>query len=161
MKSKLLRRFGPLAVCSALLFSSAVHAERREGPYGEGRMEKRGDDKARKKRREKMEAKLGLSTDQKARLDEHRKKTREEGRRLHELLGQKRDALRDELEKNDLDMAKIKALNAEIKDVGGQLVDHRLNSVLEVRQILTADQFKKFRELHKESGDRPEHSEHE
>ncbi|MBI4396110.1 MAG: Spy/CpxP family protein refolding chaperone [Elusimicrobia bacterium] len=96
---------------------------------------------------EEVHQQLNLTPEQEKKLEEHRRTHREQAKALHEEQKQKREALRQELEKPELDMAKVKALHDEMKGVHDKLADHRLDGILEVRQVLTPEQFKKFQEL--------------
>lgn len=54
--------------------------------------------------------------------------------------------LKKELEKPDTDMNKINAVINEIKNLTGQQLELRVNSILATKQILTPEQFKKLQE---------------
>ncbi|MBI4668813.1 MAG: periplasmic heavy metal sensor [Elusimicrobia bacterium] len=107
-----------------------------------------------KDREEKMERKheqifkeLGLTPEQKKQLTEHRKIHREQARQLQKTLKEKRKILKQELEKSDFNEARVKEAHAQMKEIQNKLTDHRLEGILKVRQIMTAEQFKKFQEL--------------
>jgi Spy/CpxP family protein refolding chaperone len=113
--------------------------------------------------RERMEKKmdniieeLGLSPEQKEAILEHKKSHRQEMEETHKAMREKHDALKAELEKEELDQARIKALVAEIKELEGSMVDARVEGILAIRKILTLEQFKIFQEktksLHKKRG---------
>ncbi len=87
---------------------------------------------------------LNLAEEQKKLLEENRKSHKEEARALFKDMRQKRDALRQELEKGALNMDNINQINNELKKLQAEMLDHRLAGVLEVRKILTPEQFKKF-----------------
>ena len=53
-------------------------------------------------------------------------------------------AMKQELQKQNLDTGKIDQLNNELKKLQSQLLDQRLAATLEVRKILSPEQFKKF-----------------
>lgn len=111
------------------------------------------DEKWEEKHEEKMREihkQLGLTPDQEKQLEEHRKAHREQAKALRAQLKEKREALRLELEKPQLDMDRISAVHAEMKQIHDKLADHRLQGILEVRRIVSAEQFKKFHELMKE-----------
>jgi Spy/CpxP family protein refolding chaperone len=46
-----------------------------------------------------------------------------------------------------LDMAQINQFHTTLKDLHGRRADHRLEGILEVRKILTPEQFSEFMEL--------------
>ena len=55
-------------------------------------------------------------------------------------------ALKNELEKNVTDREKILRLASEMKSIQGTMVDMRIKSILEVRQVMTPEQFAQFQE---------------
>jgi Spy/CpxP family protein refolding chaperone len=59
-------------------------------------------------------------------------------------MRQKMASLRQELEKSELNMQVIYQTNNELKQLQTQMLDNRLERILEVRKILTPGQFKKF-----------------
>ena len=87
---------------------------------------------------------LNLTEEQKKMLEENKAKHKEEMKTLFAAMKETRISMRQELQKETLDMAKINQINDELKKLQAQTVDHRLESVLVVRKILSPDQFKKF-----------------
>ncbi len=87
---------------------------------------------------------LNLTDEQKKLLEANKAKHREEMKALAGQMKEKKAEVRQELQKDQLDMAKITQLNNELKALQAQMLDHRLESTLEVRKILTPEQFKKF-----------------
>ncbi len=107
--------------------------------------------------REKIEARmlevykqLDLSPEQEKQLKAHINKQKEQGKDIHESIRAKREEMKIELQKQELNMAKINKINSELKSIKSKKSDHRLESILEVREILTVEQFLKFMELKKE-----------
>ena len=107
--------------------------------------------------REKMRAKmlevfkqLDLSPEQEEQLKTHRKNHRGQGKEFRENIKAKKEAIRNELQKEELNMENVYKIHNELKDLLIQKADHRLEGILEVRKILTAEQFRKFCELRKE-----------
>ncbi len=105
----------------------------------------------RQKFMEKMEQKmqevykdLNLTDEQKKALDENKTKNRAQTKELFKQMKDKKDAIRDELQKETLDSAKIEQIHNELKQLSNQMLDNRFNGILEVRKILTQEQFKKF-----------------
>lgn len=149
------------------MFLAGVRAEARPGREGKeegrGRMGDRGPGskdwaKKRKERFEKMKKDLGLSQKQEQELEAHKEKHRKEAQALREELRAKREAMKAELDKPSLDEARVTALNEELKVLQGKLADQRLRGILEVRKILTPEQFKKFHEhVRGPRGDGPGH----
>jgi Spy/CpxP family protein refolding chaperone len=149
------------ATAAGVLLSGAAYAEPPDqGPQNSQRGERMQG------KHEEFFKELGLSEDQKKALADNRKKHREEMKQLGQAMRDKMAQMHQELQKDNLDMGKINQIQGELKTLQGQMVDHRLAGILEVRKILTPDQFKKFSQKmqeHKEHwGDRrKEGREHE
>ncbi len=126
-----------LAVVALVGFASVAHAEGGRDSY-----------EARKAARIKaIQERLDLSAEQEALLESHRAKHRQEARQLRETVRITKEALREELQRPEMDMEKINQLHAHLKDLHGRRADHRLEGILEVRKILTPRQFSEFMEL--------------
>ncbi len=107
--------------------------------------------------REKMQARmlevlkqLDLSPEQEKQLKTQRNKHREQKKEMHENIKAKRDEMKTELQKQELNMAKINKINSELKSIKSINADYKLEGILEVRSILTTEQFTKFMELKRE-----------
>jgi Spy/CpxP family protein refolding chaperone len=107
--------------------------------------------------REKMRAKmlevfkqLDLNPEQEEQLQAHRKNHRGQADGFRESLRAKKEAIKNELQKEELNMEEIYKIHNELKGLHSKKADHRLEGILEVRKILTAEQFRKFCELRKE-----------
>lgn len=124
---------------AVLVGPSLAHAEW-DGP-------RHGDKAFKEKMKEhrlEMQKELGLTKEQQEKLDANRKAQKEQMQVLRKTKQEKMEALRQELQKEQMEEAKINQLNGEIKQLQSQLSDLRINSVMEVRKILTPEQFKKF-----------------
>ncbi len=135
-----------LGIIGMMLLSSNVYSQP-AGDFPPGR----------EAMREKMRAQmlnifkqLNLSPEQEKQLNTHRKKHREQGKEIHTNIKAKREAMKEELQKQDLDMNKINKIHSEMKSMHSKKADHRLEGILEVRKILTTEQFVKFMELEKD-----------
>jgi Spy/CpxP family protein refolding chaperone len=95
-------------------------------------------------KRQQFYSDLGLSDEQKKLLDENRKKQREQNKQIFSQVKEKTALLRQELQEEPLNTEKIYQTNNELKKLQEQISDNRVERILEVRKILTADQFKKF-----------------
>ncbi len=62
----------------------------------------------------------------------------------------KKEAIRNELQKEELDLERIYTIYNELKSLILKKIDHRLKGIPEARKILTTEQFRKFCELRKE-----------
>jgi Spy/CpxP family protein refolding chaperone len=98
----------------------------------------------REARMEKMDILLDLTPEQKEQLQTFRKSHRAEGATFHEEMQAVRKEIGDEIEKPELDMAKISQLQTRLKELQARQADHRLEGILNVRQTLTPAQFTKF-----------------
>ena len=87
---------------------------------------------------------LNLTDQQKKMLEENKAKHKEDMKAALDAIKQTRAAMRQELQKEKLDMAKVGQINDELKKLEAQMIDRRLESVLEVRKILSPQQFQKF-----------------
>jgi len=87
---------------------------------------------------------LRLTDEQKKLLEKNKNKYREQTKTLFTRMRQKMDSLRQELEKSELNMQVIGQINNELKQLQSQMLDNRLEHILEVRKILTPGQFKEF-----------------
>lgn len=95
-------------------------------------------------KREQLYKELNLTAEQKNALKENKNKHREESKALFENMRAKKDLMREELSKDTVNMDKINQIQSEIKELQTKMSDQRLQGILEVRKILTPEQFKKF-----------------
>jgi Spy/CpxP family protein refolding chaperone len=112
------------------------------GPQGEGASN-------REKHFENIIKDLNLTPEQQQLLDKNRTQNREKERRLRDEIFEKKNLLREELSQPEFNMNEIKQIHNEIKALLAQVEDNRLDGILEVRNILTAE---KFREFHQKMG---------
>ncbi|MGA2775813.1 MAG: periplasmic heavy metal sensor [Candidatus Omnitrophota bacterium] len=87
---------------------------------------------------------LGLTNEQRKLLEENKNKYREQTKALFAQMRQKMTLLRQKLEKSELNIQEIQQTNNELKQLQAQMLDNRLERILEVRKILTPEQFRKF-----------------
>ena len=87
---------------------------------------------------------LSLTDEQKTQLENNKQKNREKRKALFTKIRSYKDALNKELMKTNVDMNKVNDIQSQFKALQSQMTDERLNSILEVRRILTPDQFTKF-----------------
>jgi len=97
----------------------------------------------------KMYEELGITEEQKKAFKLHKDSHHKETKALREKIKAKRKAFRQALEDPNADNNTIKAANNELKALSNSLDDSRLNGVLEIRKILTPEQFQKFNEMEK------------
>ena len=146
MKVNFIKFVYALGIIGMILLSSNVYSQP-TGDFPPGREAMREKMKARMLEVFKQ---LDLSPEQEKQLNAHRKGHREEGKEIHESIRAKREAMKEELQKQDLDMEKINKIHSELKSMHSKKADHRLEGILEVRKILTNEQFVKFMELRKD-----------
>jgi len=132
-------------MCTGVFLSSPSFA----GPEGEGPHNFEASEK-RKAKKDEVFKELNLTEEQKKALEANKSAHRQEAKELSKVVQDKMDVMREELQKETLDVAKINQVQAEMKDAQAKMVDHRLAGILEVRKILSAEQFKKFNEKMKE-----------
>lgn len=126
-----------LALSSPAAYADSCH-------YGDKGAKEYSDNK--ETRHDKFFKDLNLTADQKKMLDENKAKHKEAVKAIFDKIKGERDLMRQELQKPELDMGKINQINEEIKKLEAQKLDSMLQHVLEVRKILTPEQFKKFTE---------------
>jgi Spy/CpxP family protein refolding chaperone len=95
-------------------------------------------------RKDWMDKDLNLTEDQKKMLEANKNQNREGMKTLFQSIKEKRSLIREELQKSQLDIGKINQIQGELKELQAKMLDHRLEGILEVRKILTPEQFKKF-----------------
>jgi Spy/CpxP family protein refolding chaperone len=145
-----------LAVAAvALLWSGTGYAEKGKSDD----KEKDGTKWAEKMeaRREEFYKELGLNEEQKKALKENKDKHRKEKKELFESMHEKMKLMHEELGQENLDMTKINQIQDDLKAVQAKMIDQRLAHILEVRKILTPEQFKKFSEKMKDHKKRGGH----
>ena len=143
-------------IVTSFLFLSAVNGysdeswgqrgRGREGKF-QGKWQKRAED---------IHKQLNLTPEQDKQLKEHREKHRSAMKVLYQQIKAKREQIRAELQKPNFDINEVKRIHNELKSLQAQIDDYRLDGILEVRQILTPEQFAKFislTERHKASGE--------
>ncbi|MDE2214612.1 MAG: periplasmic heavy metal sensor [Candidatus Omnitrophica bacterium] len=145
---KILFCFLSSSLLMAVPLALAQDAPGHEGHFPNARMEKRIHE---------VFNQLGLTEEQKKELQANKEKYRpriiSERRQMRAVM----EALRKELMKPRLNMARIHQLHNRTKDLMSQMEDDRLTSILAVRVILTQEQFTKFVNLM----DRFKHERHE
>lgn len=105
-------------------------------------------------RKQEMFKELNLTDEQKQKIDDNSTKNRNDAKGLYSQMKELRNAMRQELEKDTLDLDKINQIQSQIKQTNEQIMDNRLQGILEVRGILTPEQFRKFSEKMNEHRER-------
>lgn len=119
--------------------------EQGRGGHGEMRGHQEGNER-RGPDFEKMAQELGLTEEQQTQLKEHRQQSMQQAKAIREQLKSKKEEIRQELQKEDVDIARVKAIHEQIKALIAQREDGRLEGILKLREVLTAEQFQKMHE---------------
>jgi Spy/CpxP family protein refolding chaperone len=93
---------------------------------------------------------LNLSDDQTKQLKDSYKKQKEAMKSLFEQIKTNREALNAEITKATPDMNQVNTIETQLKALQSQMVDGHLNSILEIKKILTPEQFAGYMALKKE-----------
>ena len=103
-------------------------------------------EEGKRNQRQNIYQQLDLSPEQAGQLKTLRNTYREQRQQYRDNIQAKKEELRKELQKQDLDMGKIDQLHSELKTMLNQREDNRLKEILEVREILTSEQLGRFLE---------------
>ncbi len=137
----LLRTIMAIAAAGLLVSASPAQAQ----PWKDGQFQ--AMKKEREARIERVYAQLNLSEQQKQLLEANKQRHKAASKALFKDIRAAMDAVGEELKKKDMDRNKVVALYAQVKNLHSQRLDERFNSIMEVRKILTQEQFAKFSEL--------------
>ncbi len=96
------------------------------------------------KKTEEIYSQLNLTDEQKKMLEVNKEAHWGKRKAAFETMRVLKDSLNSELMKPELDMNRINEIQARLKNFHARMTDERLNSILEVRKILTPEQFSKF-----------------
>ena len=139
-----------LVIAAVFMLVAGGAAQARPAGDGQaGRMEKA---RLMQERHEAMVKELGLSDEQQQKIQQHRTDMKADRQAVRQALRDKRDKMRQALEQPELDMVLIQQIQGEIKALIIQREDDRLAGVLQMRQILTPEQFAQFHVKMKEQG---------
>ena len=108
----------------------------------------------------KMIEELGLTEEQQQKLEDHKNTHKSQMNEQREAKKDLHAQLKAEIEKVELDTGTIYSIHEQIKALDIEMADHRLEGMLQIREILTPEQFKIFHEKfgkkkEKGHGDRP------
>jgi Spy/CpxP family protein refolding chaperone len=142
MKTKVLIGIGALIIVASLNYMAVnAYAESEEKAYGE----KQKWSRQRQEKYDKLTESLGLSEEQIALLKNRKQVKMESREKLRSKLRAEEKALKQELEKSVSDDTKIKELADSIKNIHSEMVDERIRGILEIKAILTAEQYAEFK----------------
>ncbi|MBF0253244.1 MAG: Spy/CpxP family protein refolding chaperone [Candidatus Omnitrophica bacterium] len=107
---------------------------------GKGKWEGKKCDSEKGEKMEKMMDELGLTDDQKTQLKSMREGNKEVHKALKEKMKANQEAIREELGKDVTDKAKIDSLINESAELYKQKMQGRIDNVLGMKSVLTAEQ---------------------
>lgn len=93
---------------------------------------------------------LNLTEDQQNQLKDIKQKQRDARKSAFEQLKANKTAFESEIVKATPDMTKITDLQTQLKTLQSQMVDDHLNSILEIKKLMTPEQFAGYMALEKE-----------
>jgi len=140
---KMTKRNTMAAVLAVLIvFSFAISAFSEEGCAPQDR---KGMFRQRvEAKKQELIAELQLTPDQQAVMESIRSANRDEMKEMSQAMKNKRQELAEELKKYDSDPAVIEAKKAELKEILSVMVDARVDNILEMKEVLNAEQYEKF-----------------
>jgi len=95
---------------------------------------------------------LGLNPEQQEKLEAHRKAQWAQNKEVREQMKAKMQALHEEIGKPNMDPAQVKGLVDEVNTLKGHLFAQHINGILEMKEILTPEQFAKMQAHFKDRG---------
>jgi periplasmic protein CpxP/Spy len=93
---------------------------------------------------------LNLTPEQKEKIEAQRKEQKSAMKNLRESLKAKHEELRAEMDKEKTDKAKIESITAELKKLEAQRIDQDVKGILQMKETLTPEQFKKLGAMREE-----------
>ncbi|MCM8787465.1 MAG: Spy/CpxP family protein refolding chaperone [Candidatus Omnitrophica bacterium] len=128
-----------LAIFLILTFNIKVFAFDGEKKYG-----------YRQKNMEELINSLNLTQEQKEKMEQLRTQNRQNISDIKKQLKDLRKQLKLELDKDQLDEAKIKDIANQIQELQAKILDLRINNTIQFRKTLTPQQYEIFKEKIKE-----------
>ena len=141
------RKIGKILTLVTLVLFLGVSCSFAQEPKGNETNKKEGWEHSKKND---MFRELNLTKEQEAKLGEFRKANEVQRSTIINALKDDREGLRNELNKGDSNPKEIERLSSEIKRLQGEMLDLHIKSVLNMKQVLTPEQFKQFQEKAKE-----------
>lgn len=89
---------------------------------------------------------LQLTPQQQEILMKRRKEQKDARQQMSRQIREKRAALHEEIGKPQSDMTKIEYLTQDIKKLQGQQLDERVDELMELKRVLTPQQYQKLQE---------------
>ncbi|HNQ51089.1 MAG TPA: periplasmic heavy metal sensor [Candidatus Omnitrophota bacterium] len=101
-----------------------------------------------------ISAELGLSAEQQQAMASQHSQERKQSYELRQKTKAVRLQITEELNKEKTDTAKVNALVAELKALTGQRIDQQIQGIMELKKILTPEQFNALNEKRRQDGSR-------
>lgn len=101
-----------------------------------------------------MAEELNLTPEQREKFKALRKDQGAAMKKLRESIRAKREELRVEMDNEKTDKAKIDGITADLKKLEGERVDQEVKGILQMKETLTPEQFKKLGAMHEEMRER-------
>ena len=140
---KILRKNMIFLIVFCLLLTTTAFAQNPQNPPPGSREEFQ---KIVKARMDEIIEELGISPEQKEKLEAQRKKHMEELKALRAKSRKKRNELRDVIKSKDVNMEEIKRLKKELLDLHAKDIDQKVEATLFMKEVLTEEQFNNLSE---------------
>ena len=142
MKKRVIKEvLGIVIFCLIFLPSVALAEYATQGPAEESREELSASDIAKE---------LDLTPEQKEQLKEQMFQARLKKMQTRNKVKVEELKLRHELEKKEVDKETVGKIVEELKRLSGITLEQRVNSILEMKEIITPEQFEKLQSLNKQ-----------
>ena len=146
MKTRTKKLIAVLLIALLVVPVTTSFAERcsYSGGYGEDHEARR---EKFKEKMDRLSEDLNLTPEQKDQMKAHHKESRQTMEKLRGEMKEYRKALKEELKKENPDRPAIARTVAKMKDVQGRMIDQRVNNFLQMKKILTPEQYQKLSEI--------------
>jgi len=91
-----------------------------------------------------MAKELNLTDDQRKQIESHRQEHMQEIKMVIEQIFQLRKSIGEQLQQSRVDLDKVKQLHGQMKELILKREDLMLSGILQIREVLTAEQFTLF-----------------
>lgn len=141
-----MKKIGLMLVISVFLCGAIpAWSEEGKGEEGEAQKAERGA-----KKMEMLIKELNLSEEQAASLKQIKTQQRQKMRDLRKTMHEKRQQLREVLQKPDITRESVNPYVLEMKDIQSRMIDERIHGIFATKDLLTPEQFVQFQKLTQE-----------
>ncbi|MBF0593587.1 MAG: Spy/CpxP family protein refolding chaperone [Candidatus Omnitrophica bacterium] len=134
-------------ILAAAFYAPAVWAQTPDAKVADSQVKPEDREAKIKKHFAEMAETLKLTKEQQAQLDKNREQRKAEFESSREKISAKRQELREALDGTQLDIKKVTAIHNELKELMIKREDQHLAAILEIRQVLTPEQFAQFQKM--------------